>query len=453
MRHNRIPARRKEKARELAQPEQAKQSMTPVTKPQPQPQPSVKPSAPTPAPAVLPTSPAAATPPPTPPAPKSPSLLDMVAKGNLPEWWIDNPPLVVFSGARWVATGGGQRPVQLARQWAEGGRQVLFISNRGQQFGIHEGVICGNFADHLPLWLPLLSRCQGGTMFCGMPAYHSHLGGRMNHWRMVLDICDDWEEFVRIGALERDNWEPEAVANAFAHADLVTYSASCLETFCKRYGARRTLLVPNGGPEAPVARQTLKDMALGNGLNVAFCSALWGRWVDWETLRQMARDLADADPEAVVHVIGGMDNAGNPPERPLEPNMRCYGERIWSVALQMMANCDVAVIPFRNRTLCKAVDPNKWYDYIAAGLPVVATDVMEELRGRPYTLVCKPEDMAQAVLLSAQQGRIPEAEIKRLAGETSWRVRADAIMRGLAAVPNTRLVRRAWRDVPREAAS
>jgi glycosyltransferase involved in cell wall biosynthesis len=360
---------------------------------------------------------------------------------------------VVFSGARWVATGGGQRPVQLARQWAATGRQVLFISNRGQQFGVHEGVICGNFVDHLPLWLPQLAQWQSGTMFCGMPAYHSHLGGRMNHWRMVLDICDDWEEFVRIGALEPDNWEPEAVSNAFAHADLVTHSAACLESFCKRYGARRTLLVPNGGPEAPVPQQRTDELVRGAGLNVVFCGALWGRWVDWPSLQQMARELAETDPGAVVHVIGGFDNAGNPPERPLEPNMRCYGERIWPYALQMMANCDVAVIPFRNHQLCKAVDPNKWYDYIAAGLPVVATDVMDELRGRPYTLVCKPEELAQAVRLAGQQGRIPEAEVQRIVGETSWRVRAEAVMRGLAAVPNTRLARRAWRDMPREAAS
>ena len=36
------------------------------------------------------------------------------------------PPLLVLSGCRWTATGGGQRPVQLARAWrAMGGRKLI----------------------------------------------------------------------------------------------------------------------------------------------------------------------------------------------------------------------------------------------------------------------------------------------------------------------------------------
>ena len=394
---------------------------------------------------VVPVAPAP-PPPPNVVLPPARRVLELLEAGHLPEWWEAHPPLIVFSGCCWSATGGGQRPVQLARQWAAQGRQVLYISHVAQKFAAHEGIICGNYVVHLPKWLPQLAQWQG-DIFCAFPAYYFHTYGRLRHWRMALDICDDWEEFVRIGALQADCWVRSEVEPAFRDAKVVTHSAASLEGFCRRYGARRTLLVPNGGPEVPTQRGGLPaDMKVGAGLNVVFCGALWGRWIDWDALERMAQVLLRIDPEAVVHIIGGMDNSGATPKRLKSPNVRCYGERPYPVALRMIAACDVAIIPFRIKKLCEAVDANKWYDYIAGGLPVVCTDVMTDLRGRPYTTLVPPQQLARAVWLAGQQGRIPQAEVQRLTGLHSWGVRAAQVAAALAEAEAERPgPRKSWR--------
>lgn len=371
---------------------------------------------------------------PTPPRPvmeaDAHGHIAMIARGILPEWWAENPPLLVLSGARWLSTGGGQRPVQLARCWRAMGREVLYVSHRNLPVTVNEGVICASI-DHLEEWLPQLSQWRG-ECFCGFASYYWHTHDQLRHWTTVLDICDDWEEFLRIGAVTTEHWSPEVVAGAFRDARLLTYTAASLDGFCRRYGRAPTMLVPNGGPATPTPRTRPPGMPLGQGLNVVFCGALWGRWIDWQAVLQMARDLAAKDPEALVHVIGGFDNSGSPPPRPTEPNMRHYGERPYQEAMRMIAACDVGLIPFQGAELCRAVDANKWYDYIAAGIPTVATDVMEDLRGRPYTYLCEPRDLARTVLLAHRQGRIPAAEVARLTAAGSWEVRARQVLDAFA---------------------
>ena len=139
---------------------------------------------------------------PTPPRPvmeaDAHGHIAMIARGILPEWWAENPPLLVLSGARWLSTGGGQRPVQLARCWRAMGREVLYVSHRNLPVTVNEGVICASI-DHLEEWLPQLSQWRG-ECFCGFASYYWHTHDQLRHWTTVLDICDDWEEFLRIGA-------------------------------------------------------------------------------------------------------------------------------------------------------------------------------------------------------------------------------------------------------------
>lgn len=421
----------------------------PLALPSPQQQPPLGlPPAPPKMEAPKPSVPAPSPMPPPPPQVKlKPSpYLDFLRAGNLPDTWADRRVLVVFSGAKWAATGGGQRPVQLARCWRDMGYEVLFIANKGQGLAVHEGVICGNYADHFPGWLQQLAQWRG-DIFCGFPGYYIYTLRKLRHWRMVVDICDDWEEFLKIGALTPDCWSKALVRDAFADAFAVTHSAMALEGFCRRYGARRTVFVPNGSPAEPVALRRLPaDMRLGKGLNVAHCGVMWGRWIDNAATQQLAQELEQRIPGSMVHVIGGFsNNPADPVPKPDEANIIHYGERPYAEALQYLAACDVGIIPFRNKVLSKSVWPNKWGDYIAARLPVVATDILEPIKGLPYTYLVAPDKMAEAVVLAAAQGRIPEAEARALTARHCWAARAaqiDDLWREAAAVPPRKVWRR-----------
>ena len=93
-------------------------------------------------------------------------------------------------------------------------------------------------------------------------------------------------------------------------------------------------------------------------------------WFDWPLVTRLAASVPDVDVELVGPCF-------TPPPRPLPPNVR------------MRAGCDhgslhahlnrftAGLIPFRLNRVTASVDPIKYYDYRAFGLPVLSTNFGE----------------------------------------------------------------------------
>lgn len=94
---------------------------------------------------------------------------------------------------------------------------------------------------------------------------------------------------------------------------------------------------------------------------------------DWELVRSLAR----ATEGSVVIVGPPNDDAGraemNASDRP--PNLVFLGHRDAATAPDYIAAFDVGLIPYRLTNFNLGSNPVKAYDYLAAGVPVVATDL------------------------------------------------------------------------------
>lgn len=92
--------------------------------------------------------------------------------------------------------------------------------------------------------------------------------------------------------------------------------------------------------------------------------------VDWELLQQ----LAAATSGSVVIVGPAIDDEGRERMRePMAPNMHFMGHRDEDVAPHYVAAFDVGLIPYRLSAFNLGSNPVKAYQYLAAGLPVIAT--------------------------------------------------------------------------------
>jgi glycosyltransferase involved in cell wall biosynthesis len=112
---------------------------------------------------------------------------------------------------------------------------------------------------------------------------------------------------------------------------------------------------------------------------------------------------------------------------------------------ETMAQFDVGLIPFRYNELTRGVNPNKLYEYFAAGLPVVATRFSEE--------VCRYPNLGRAVdpgpdfvraceetiesLSDAERAADIAEQARRAARENDWNViagqfwdKVEALMQG-----------------------
>ena len=100
-----------------------------------------------------------------------------------------------------------------------------------------------------------------------------------------------------------------------------------------------------------------------------------GRWFDWPLVVR----LAEAMPQARIELVGPC--AAPPPSR-LPANVSLLPACGRSEAGKHLARFSAGLIPFCSNALTAGVDPIKYYDYRAAGLPVLSTRFGEmALRG------------------------------------------------------------------------
>ena len=122
------------------------------------------------------------------------------------------------------------------------------------------------------------------------------------------------------------------------------------------------------------------------------------------------------------------------PPSPALPNLETVGEIPFADVAGFLAGLDVALVPFRDLPLTRAVDPVKLYEALAMGLPVVARRLPETERwAEPLVyLYDDPESFVRQVRRAVAERRPETArERRRVAEGESWDRRADALLRAV----------------------
>ena len=95
-----------------------------------------------------------------------------------------------------------------------------------------------------------------------------------------------------------------------------------------------------------------------------------------------------------------------------------------------LRHADVGLIPFRLGEISAGATPGKLYQYLAAGLPVVATDFLDDEGAREH-VYSSPDDavaFVQAVERAIDEdGEDRRAARRAYARENSWDARFDLI--------------------------
>jgi glycosyltransferase involved in cell wall biosynthesis len=216
---------------------------------------------------------------------------------------------------------------------------------------------------------------------------------------------------------------PALEADLCRLSDLVITTS---ETLCqtRRRWNPNTHWVPNGvdvehfGQPADPA----PEIARLSGPRIGFVGGL-SEWVDFELLCELARRHV----EWSLVLIG----PPSPHAAPLDglPNAYLLGPRPYATLPGYLAAMDVALIPFKRDQVTLHADPIKAYEYLAAGVPVVATD-MPALRRLDHVIALADSvdsfDMAIAAALASGRGE-GAAERRAEARQHSWASRFAAV--------------------------
>ena len=240
--------------------------------------------------------------------------------------------------------------------------------------------------------------------------------GSLGEQLVVYQCVDEYSEFT--GADARAIGEMEA--RLCARADLVLVSAEPLLSAKRRWNPETHLVTH--GVEVEHFRRALdpatsvpEDLGHPDGPVVGFFGLI-ADWVDLDLIRHLALSRphwtfvlvgkADTDVSAVADL----------------PNVRLTGRKPYEELPGYCKGFDAAILPFRINELTLASNPLKLREYLAAGLPVVATAIPEAARLRPLVRIGRdPEDFLDqldAIVLRERTG--PRAAISAAVESESW---------------------------------
>jgi glycosyltransferase involved in cell wall biosynthesis len=222
---------------------------------------------------------------------------------------------------------------------------------------------------------------------------------------------------------------PELEADLCRQADLVITTS---ETLCRDRQAwnPNTYWVANGADVDHFSRPAAPAPDL-NSIPRPILGFVGGlsEWVDFDLLGA----IADLHPEWSLVLIG----PPSPRAASLVTRSNVYllGARPYPTLPSYLAGFDVALIPFKRDQVTHHADPIKAYEYLAAGLPVVATDMPALRRLLDVVwLADSVESFERAIELALAHGSDGRVARQQKAAKHSWAARFAEIEALIAAM-------------------
>ena len=252
-----------------------------------------------------------------------------------------------------------------------------------------------------PFWWPLIKHIQSDNLLYDCIDYHN--GFEKRHHK---NLSKNEAELI-ISA-------KHAIATSTKLHELLT-------------ALRKSNLISNGCEYDRFNKQTNNNKL--NVKTVIGYVGVIGEWFD----SQLISDLANSRPNFQFHFYGAIHGANINRLRRL-PNVRFFGEINYTKVPEVIIEFDVCIIPFKVTPLTIATNPVKLYEYLAAGKPVVATN-LPELRGlESLDVFCATTSndtflklLEHALTIKDDQQRILIR--KNYAKENDWANKADEFIR------------------------
>ena len=143
---------------------------------------------------------------------------------------------------------------------------------------------------------------------------------------------------------------------------------------------------------------------------------------DIDLVRSIVKEL----PDAQVVLAGIFDEAS----RLEHPRVHYVGAVPLHLVPTLLVGLDVGIIPYLINEYTAGVFPTKFFEYLAAGLPIVSTPLPELNRYKDYLTIALPEQFTEALAKALQRG--PLSPDRKFLNEQSWSVRfakIEAILR------------------------
>ena len=264
-----------------------------------------------------------------------------------------------------------------------------------------------------------------------------HMVGRMGESRVIYDITDDWTQFTHF--TERKGLLARTIAE---DAELCRRADSVIVCSRSLYESRQALsrdihLIPNG-VDAAHYRCVLDEQgplpeACRNWPRPVFgyTGSIHADRVDVKLLEAMTAAMKGQNIPGTIVLIGPVMLPAEQ-QRQLEGTGRVIftGPMAYRDLPQYMRAFDVCIVPHCMTAFVESLNPIKLWEYLAAGKPIVSTDVAGF---RDYPALVRMARTADEFLTqcgaAVLEGNTKSALRRAEAARHSWRSRVDEIVK------------------------
>ncbi|MFQ5923736.1 MAG: glycosyltransferase, partial [Anaerolineales bacterium] len=252
-------------------------------------------------------------------------------------------------------------------------------------------------------------------------------------WLTVYDVVDNWEAFNRVG--QAPWYQKDFERHVVSTADLVTAVSASLRSRMESLGREDVTLVPNGWPEGIEDKGRKLPLERGE-VTLGYFGYLSEAWFDW----RLVKEIADRRPSWRFYLVG---YGGDWPQRNSMPeNVSLLGQRPQDDLAALAANWDVGIVPFKEGLVAADADPIKTYEYLAMGLPVVASGLTPSLTSQAFVKAAHgPEDFIEKVVQATQESAESREERRAFVENSTWSARVDSLLAAIAMQPAVELKR------------
>jgi glycosyltransferase involved in cell wall biosynthesis len=320
---------------------------------------------------------------------------------NRKTWFVEEPL---------TPQGGPAEPNRLNGCKADGINRVwLEIPEQGCHVGFFDQVL-PHYIEQLP---HLIGEPTGERVVWLYTPLALEAALALQPTRLVYDVMDDLAAFKDAA--------PELIVRqrqALRRADVVFAGGRSLQNSITRQGRTEAQLFPSGVcPEhyAPALRARSRA-----GTPVAGYVGVIDERLDLDLIADTAARLPDWE----IRMIGPIAKI-SPDDLPQAANITYAGHKTYAQLPGVMAELDVALMPFALNEATRSISPTKTLEYLAGGLPVISTrvpDVVTDFSGTVHLCDTAKEFAAICARLGRRKPSArPERNVRELLKKYHWK--------------------------------
>lgn len=212
---------------------------------------------------------------------------------------------------------------------------------------------------------------------------YSCVVGNMDESAVCYDITDDVREFEA-----SSKWLEEYISMLEEKSDIIFTPSERILRRLQEKDKKNVFLIGNGVEASHFEKASQDETKVAGEMRriqspvIGYVGAI-GEWFDFELLQKILQRFPDASVVLIGWVFSGQKRA----LRQLRAkNLYVLGTRPYGELPSYVRAFDVCIIPFLQSRLTQSVNPNKFYEYLASGKPIV-TAALPELE--KFSSVCR----------------------------------------------------------------